>query len=382
MSHYLKTVGSDLYKQARSTLSPLGILIMYPLRESWAIKVLVLTPLTLLLLSFGWLTSTRYYSGRSEVVEVVEVAQAISYEDFIAQKDNHTASSTSKHAFATFLSGYNGTDSEKYFTAVKLLTYQLIHDPLTRARDGTPFLVLVTKDVEQERQDILRQGGATVICVDDIQRDWLHLETSRWDAVMAKLNLWSLTDYEKLVFVDADTVILKPMDEIFSIPTTDLRNSLPAPPEAIDPLANMSVTVPQKYMMAGIHDVWIEANKKPLENETFYEIDHYMNAGFFVISPSMDMFNFFLSLLDHPVPFNLNYPEQNVLNFAYRTDGQMPWQDLGTEWNDITQLNPSYDRNARSLHHKWWVKISDGSIDEFIHGAIQRMNETEERFAF
>lgn len=342
-------------------------------------KVLILTPLTLLLLSFGWLTSTQYYSDHSRVVEVIQVA---SHEDFAAQRDNHSASSTSKYAFATFLSGYNGTDSEKYFTAVKLLTFQLIHDPPTRAQDGTPFLVLVTEDVPQERQDILRQGGATVICVEDVQREWLHPKAARWNGVMAKLNIWSLTNYEKVVFLDADSVILKPMDKIFSIPTTDPRDSRPAPPQDIDPLANMSVTVPQKYMAAGIHDKWMEANKKPLENETFYELDHYMNAGFFAISPSMDMYNFFISLLDHPLPFRLDYPEQNLLNFAYRTDGQMPWQDLGTEWNDITQLKPSYDRNARSLHHKWWVKISDDSIGEFIDGALQRMIETEKRFAF
>jgi alpha-N-acetylglucosamine transferase len=352
---------------------------MYPLRESWAIKVLILTPLTLLLISFLWLTSTRYYSDHLEVVHHYE---PVSHDEFVSQKHHHNASSTSKHAFATFLSGYNGTDSEKYFTAVKLLTYQLIHDPPTRTREGTPFIVLVTKDVEQERQDILRHGGATVISVDDVERDWFQPTTSRWEGVMAKLNIWSLTDYEKVVFVDADTVILKPMDEIFSIPATDIRDSLPAPPEAIDPLASMSVTSPQKYLMAGIHDIWIEQNKKPLENETFYEVDHYMNAGFFVISPSKEMFGFYLSLLENPVPFNLKYPEQNLLNFAHRTDGQMPWQVLNTTWNDITQLNPSYNRNARSLHHKWWVELSDKPIQNFIKGAMERMDETEVNFAF
>lgn len=333
-------------------------------RGSWT-KVLLLTPLTFLLL---WMTSTRYYSSNSEA------ANALLQKSYIT--------SGPKHAFATFLSGYNGADSEKYFTAVKLLTFQFLRDPPTRAQEGTPFLVLVTQDVEEERREALRQGGATVILVDDVQRDWFSPKNPRWDGVMAKLNLWSLTQYEKIVFVDADTVILKPMDDIFSIPATEIRQSL-APPEdpENDPLADIPVTVPQEYMMAGIHDLWIEAFKKPAENETaFYEMDHYMNAGFFVISPSMEMFDFLLSLIENPVPFDLNYPEQNLLNFAYRTDGQMPWQDLGRKWNDLTQLNPWYERNASSLHHKWWVEVEDERIDHFIDGAVRRLIETEHGF--
>ncbi|CRG91421.1 hypothetical protein PISL3812_08469 [Talaromyces islandicus] len=348
---------------------------MYPLREPWAIKAMIVTPVMVLIISFLWLTSTRYYSERPGYHD------AVSHDDFVSQKNHHNASSTSKHAFATFLSGYNGTDSEKYFTAVKLLTYQLIHDPLTRARDGTPFLILVTRDVEQEKQDILRHGGATVVLVDDVQREWIHPKTSRWDKVLAKLNLWTLTEYEKVVFVDADTVILHPMDEIFSIPATEIRDTLPASPNTSHPVINMSVTPPQKYMIAGIHDHWMEENKRPPENETFYELDHYMNAGFFVVSPSKEMFEYYLSLLDQPDAFNMDYPEQNLLNFAHRTDGQMPWQDLGTYWNAITQLNPSYDSDVRSLHHKWWVELSVKSDEDFVQDAIQRMNSMEENLA-
>ncbi|KAH8693691.1 putative glycosyl transferase family 8 family [Talaromyces proteolyticus] len=332
---------------------------MYSLREPWVIRILILAPLTGLLLSLLWLTNTWY----SDIPEIV------SYDN-----DRGGASSNPKHAFATFLSGFNGTDSENYFTAVKLLTYQLVHDPRTRVRDNTPFIVPVTKDVEQERQDTLRHSGATVISVDDVQRDWIHPKWPRWNGVLAKLNLWTLTDYEKVVFVDADTVILHPMDKIFSIRATDIRDTLPTPSRVISTTANMPVTPPPKYMIAGIHDRWMEANKRPPETEPFYVLDNYMNAGFFVISPSKEMFEYYLSLLDHPDAFDVDYPEQNLLNFAHRTDGQMPWQDLGTYWNAITQLNPSYDPNVRSLHHKWWIELADKYTSDLITDAIQRMN--------
>ena len=281
---------------------------------------------------------------------------------------------TSKHAYATILTGYNGTDSEKYFTAVRLLAYQFIHDPRTQAKNGARFIVLVTDSVPQENIHILKQYGAEILIVEQITREWIHPQWPRWNDVMAKLNLWTLVDYEKIVFVDADTVLLSRLDDIFLDPATALQQTSPSisEPQEDDGLPPL----PEKYMIAGIHDRWIEQNKKPEPGDMgFYVINNYINAGFLVLSPSQEMFKYYLALLDIPNKIDLTYPEQNLLNYVHRIDGRMPWKDVGVHWNSITALGQSFAPDVRSLHHKWWNTLANQTVNDYIAGAIERMRK-------
>lgn len=279
---------------------------------------------------------------------------------------------TSRYAYATILTGYNGTDSEKYFTAVRLLAYQLIHDPDTKAQNGARFIVLVTNDVPQENRHILEHYGAEILLVDHIMREWIHPQWARWNDVMAKLNLWTLTDYEKIVFIDADTVLLGRMDDIFLEPATALQQTSPSISEPQED--NSLPPLPETYMIAGIHDRWIEKNRPPEPGEQgFYVIDNYLNAGFLVLSPSQGMFEYYLALLDIPNKIDLTFPEQNLLNYAHRIDGRMPWKDLGVHWNSITALGQSFAPDVRSLHHKWWHKVENQTINDYVSGAVEKM---------
>ena len=278
------------------------------------------------------------------------------------------------YAYATILTGYDGTDSEKYFTAVRLLAYQFIHDPRTRAENGARFIVLVTDSVPQENRAILKQYGAEILVVEQIVREWIHPQWDRWNDVMAKLNLWTLVDYEKIVFVDADTVLLGRLDDIFLDPATALQKTGPSKlkPQEDDGLPPL----PEKYMLAGIHDRWIEQNKKPGPGDKgFYVENNYINAGFLVLSPSQEMFKYYLALLDIPNKIDLAYPEQNLLNYVHRIDGQMPWRDVGVHWNSITALGQSFAPDVRSLHHKWWNEVRNQTVNDYVADAVERMRK-------
>ena len=111
--------------------------------------------------------------------------------------------------------------------AVRLLTFQLIHDPRTKAQNGIQFIVVATKDVPQENRDILERDGAVVLLVDSITRGWIHPPRPRWTDIFAKLYLWTLSGYEKIVLMDADTVLLGRMDDIFLDPRTVLQQTAP-----------------------------------------------------------------------------------------------------------------------------------------------------------
>jgi hypothetical protein len=86
------------------------------------------------------------------------------------------------YAFGTILTGEGDTESEvesPYFTAARLLTYQLLHSPDTRCVDNIPLLVLVTENISQGQRTTLTKDGAVVIPVENITREWDHPKWKR-----------------------------------------------------------------------------------------------------------------------------------------------------------------------------------------------------------
>lgn len=97
-----------------------------------------------------------------------------------------------------------------------------------------------------------------------------------------KLNLWTFTDYDKLVFLDADTLVIKNIDSLFSFP------EFSAAPNVYDSLDGF----------------------------------HRLNSGVFTAKPSLDTYRSMLKKLDSPGAF---WP---------RTD-QTFLQDYWPQWHGL-----------------------------------------------
>jgi hypothetical protein len=52
--------------------------------------------------------------------------------------------------------------------------------------------------------------------------------------------------------------------------------------------------------------------------------------------------------------FDANLPEQNLLNYAHRRDGNMPWQTLWYGWNVHFASSEDLEGGVASVHEKWW----------------------------
>ena len=174
-----------------------------------------------------------------------------------------------KFAFATFLtedgkdniledlgerfarkskSSYANGVVDGYFTATRVLAFSLLHYDLTRVRRPIPFLVLHTRKVSSQKLERLKADGATLVPAHDITGDdrkvfnsksnvidldtsltpdWIHdlLGSEPWHDVLAKLKLFTLTQYEKICFIDADTLINERIDAIFEDPATGMRQT-------------------------------------------------------------------------------------------------------------------------------------------------------------
>ncbi|KAH8596989.1 nucleotide-diphospho-sugar transferase [Bisporella sp. PMI_857] len=242
------------------------------------------------------------------------------------------------------------SDSDAYLLSIRILNYQLLHSSSTGGSKSITFLVLVTPDVPVWKRDHLEREGATIVVVEKLDLNWMTPLTERWRDVMVKLRLFQLTDYDRILFLDADTFLLKPLEKIFSdpavMPLTALTNVPNKPDEAPLPSSYLFATLPEVRNI--IHSY------PPLTLP-------YFNAGFFILQPSLQVFAYYASLLTLEGRFDSTYPEQNLLNYAHRENGNMPWSRLRHEWNINLPNANDVQSGVRSVHSKLWT---EGSVLE------------------
>lgn len=266
------------------------------------------------------------------------------------------------YAFATFLcAGDNSTrtieepvpedsaEVDGYYLSVRVLSYQLLHQPSTRTISGIPFLVFATPDVSSYKLSRLAADGATVIHVESIVTDWIKPDQARWNDVLTKLRLVEETDYTKVCFIDADMLLTNRLDDIFLDPATGLQPTKMSE----EALPDHEAELPLSYAFAGVPDAWTyDHSIPPSENN-----EYTFNSGFFVVSPSKDLFSYYTSLLDEANQEKLmgaTFPDQDLLNYAHRRDGHMPWNRLDWHWNANWATKKDLDEGVRSFHAKFW----------------------------
>ncbi|CEI98825.1 hypothetical protein RMCBS344292_12925 [Rhizopus microsporus] len=116
-----------------------------------------------------------------------------------------------KNAFATFLC------DDVMGEATEVLVYSL-----KKTNTQHDIVVLVLDEVTPIVRQRLEHLGAKIINVNQIKYPWDSSSARRKGFNKAcrysKLNLWSLTQYKKVVFLDADTMVLRPIDDLFDYP--------------------------------------------------------------------------------------------------------------------------------------------------------------------
>jgi len=266
----------------------------------------------------------------------------------------------SKFAFATLLS----TDSsrsedqedlhDEYFIAARMLVYQIIHASDTRSRD-IPLIILTTVGVSESKRERLRRDGAIVLAVEPVEKlSWIKAGEARWEKVFDKLRLWELTQFERICFLDSDTNLNRPLDGIFADPAVVLHETLPRG----DMTNSDEAPLPATYVFAGQPEMNASHHYPPSVAGHDYLNIEYLNAGFFVIQPSLQLLNHYLSIMRIPGRFNPQTPEQNMLNYAHRseaTGGNMPWKVLDTQWNIHYPTLADLAGGVASMHEKWWM---------------------------
>ena len=259
-------------------------------------------------------------------------------------------------AVATFFSGEttpgDSEEEDNYFIAVRTLAYQLRHSPRTRLDPTIPFIILVTPEVRREKRKQLTDDGAVVIEVDNVKTN-LTVYEPRWRNCWTKLRLFDphVLPFERVLFMDGDTVLTRPIAGVFDDPAAQVRDTQ----NVAHKRKSDEAPLPTRYLFAGKPDAMTYSHSYPPDMSS-----NYLNAGFFVYSPSKEIMQYYMSVLELEGRFSPDMPEQNLLNYAHRVEGNMPWQKLHYSWNQNFVTPEDLKESPASLHVKYW----DGSLQQ------------------
>ena len=181
------------------------------------------------------------------------------------RKNNKLVNVTKKYAFATV------TTPAFCMGAVALAQSLIDHHG-----DKYDYLCLVTKDVNKQWRSVLSQWWRVVEVPEykpgfTYRRSWI------------KLNLWTFTEYEKIVYLDTDTLVFAPLDELFD------ANELSCVADTEPPqICNTGVLVLTPSMKT-YHDM-VKKSKSPFMNKPPGD-QGFINAYFGGFNPLPSVYN-------------------------------------------------------------------------------------------
>ena len=300
--------------------------------------------------------STSYSSALYSLRPLLpSVPQSTSYNSAFGQLNE--TSGSSRFAIATFLTGSPenlndgkdpGPDADPYYIATRVIAYQILHAPETRCNRSISFVVLVTSTVSESAKQQLKLDGANVVEAEDIPlHSWIKSGVTRWKDQFTKLRLFEMIEYDRILFIDADTLIQSKIDGIFHEPDVQRPvKTLSSRPKNTD-----EFPLPENFVFAARSDNGLTGERNhpfpPLQTEFF-------SAGFFMIAPSPALFEYFLSAMSHKHRFDPHTMEQSLLNYAFRRNGPMPWRELHYKWSATWPNLEDVGAGVATLHEKFW----------------------------
>ncbi|KAJ9626283.1 Mitochondrial distribution and morphology protein 31, mitochondrial precursor [Taxawa tesnikishii (nom. ined.)] len=160
--------------------------------------------------------------------------------------------------------------------------------------------------------------GATVIQVEKLVGDALVPNVPRWRDMLTKLRMWEYTTYSKICYIDADMLITKRLDGIFWDEATLTQSTSTNPNE----IKSDEAPLPRTYTFAGHADFWGYDHAWPPPTDSTYVTGGMM--------------------------------EQDLLNYAHRREGNMPWKPIWYGWNVNWPTEKDWKAGAASFHAKYW----------------------------
>jgi len=182
------------------------------------------------------------------------------------------------------------------------------------------LIVMATPALPAEARDILAQRGIGVVNIQSLQpRPGLHtlsVDDARFADTWTKLRAFELTDYDRIVLLDADMIVMQKMDELMEL---SLAN---------DEIAAAHVCACNPRKLTHYPADWVPENcaYTPLTHPTSLtaptQITHdsprpysQLNSGLVVLNPSTELAQAVYNHLDtSPLVPIWSFPDQDLLS--------------------------------------------------------------------
>lgn len=218
-----------------------------------------------------------------------------------------------------------------------------------------PLVVMVTENIDAiTRQHLWAQEcevyDVPVIGPDPALAD--RYANARFADVWSKLAVWTLTEYQRVVFLDADMLVVQNMDEVFELP---LAEGSIAACHACRCNPNQIASYPANWRPENCYYSWCEDPQMNANPPT--SVDNYLNGGFLVLTPDNAVYQQMVARLAAKEDISSwVFAEQDFLNEVFRDR----WLPLHYGYNALKTLPRQ--------HPKMW----DFSLVKNIHYIIDK----------
>ena len=93
----------------------------------------------------------------------------------------------------------------------------VLNENLKRLNSKYPLLCIINETITEESKNILTKFNIKYKQLNKINYDIENIKFSHWKNTFDKLNIFSLIEYEKIVYLDLDFLILSNLDHLFGI---------------------------------------------------------------------------------------------------------------------------------------------------------------------
>ncbi|OXG86752.1 galactinol synthase [Cryptococcus neoformans var. grubii Br795] len=197
-----------------------------------------------------------------------------------------------------------------------------------------PLLVMTTPSLPATHSSLLRSLGLNLIPVSHLspsssQHPGFDPSFSRFNDAWTKLQVFGLTEYDKVILIDCDMIFLKDMDELFDLelPGRDWIGASPA-----------CVCNPLK--LEHYPKDWIPANcslslqqsptsllSPPIPSSSAPRTAHLLNSGLVILHPSSTILASLIDFINtSPTIAHVKFADQDVIAEAFKGRWRpLPW---------------------------------------------------------
>ncbi|ORY80528.1 nucleotide-diphospho-sugar transferase [Protomyces lactucae-debilis] len=270
--------------------------------------------------------------------------------DFTKYKDlpHAHANANERYTYATFLCNHDPDPRHAYLAAVQSLVWRILWSSWSSKK--YPMLVLVCPITPHSVRDVLRGQGAIVEELPLLDGPKVEQNVGRWQDMYSKLNIWNLTSWDKIAFLDVDALPVDNIDEVFEVPTQ---------------LCNKTKLNADDYQLYRDNPSEAEGYCNYLFAGVEWQDDFLgrpeLNAGFLVLKPNRLMHERLLLARYKTDKYPSSHVEQGLLasdEVGFGQKSAFPMHRLSSVYNVGAGVNHDQELvvRAKVLHEKLWYK--------------------------